>query len=153
MGGCLSCIQWKAHHKFQVPHMIIEYLQLQNIITICKKHWWIHISWATILHFKTTPKMRTYKLINYRLHQLTSNSINSPCTEDKSTLNFMNFHQLTSTEDNSTLNLMNFHQLTSTFCTTCQLTKFSPTHKSNSTQVYSHAYVCLSVCPSTLCTR
>ena len=25
----LSCIQWKAHHKFLVPYAIIEYLQLQ----------------------------------------------------------------------------------------------------------------------------
>ena len=26
--AALSCIQWKAHHKFHVPHDI-EYLQLQ----------------------------------------------------------------------------------------------------------------------------
>ena len=26
----LSCTQWKAHHEFHVPHVIIEYLQLQQ---------------------------------------------------------------------------------------------------------------------------
>ena len=29
--AALSCNQWKAHHKFHVPHMIIEYLQLQSL--------------------------------------------------------------------------------------------------------------------------
>ena len=28
--AALSCIQWKAHHKFHVPHDI-EYLQLQQL--------------------------------------------------------------------------------------------------------------------------
>ena len=28
--AALSCIQWKAHHEFHVPHVIIEYLQLQQ---------------------------------------------------------------------------------------------------------------------------
>ena len=32
--AALSCFQWKAHHKFHVSHLIIEYLQLT--ITIYK---------------------------------------------------------------------------------------------------------------------
>ena len=29
--AALSCIQWKAHYEFHVPHMIIQYLQQFNI--------------------------------------------------------------------------------------------------------------------------
>ena len=34
IAAALSCIQWKVHHKFHVPHVIIEYSQLQFQFTI-----------------------------------------------------------------------------------------------------------------------
>ena len=32
--AALSCIQWKAHHGFHVPHVIIDYLQFTQNFAI-----------------------------------------------------------------------------------------------------------------------
>ena len=36
--AALSCIQWKAHHEFYVPHMVIEYLQFQLQLQLIALH-------------------------------------------------------------------------------------------------------------------
>ena len=54
--AALSCIQWKAYHEFHVPHVIVEYLQLQQFT--------ITYEFNTLLLFVSKFRHLTFGIFN-----------------------------------------------------------------------------------------